>query len=608
MTHYPDTPEKLAFFDHLFAVRRSSRKSWRGLREAFLDDPEVIDNKRLSSFLMIEGNTNRPVLNAKFGQIICSNNPYYRRAYLRYLESLYATGIDGIMTDDVGMSFYGCVCKYCRRDFREQTGFEIPPPGNEFAEWAGDYSSLSFRKYMDFKMRKVEEFHFKVKTHYESLGLRMLRPAYVAKILKYPRNVYCYQNLPAVDWGFQEAGGAHILQYSWPQWGVEQAVQFALARYKNVPSMLMTYPTRRDNLILSWALAMSWGSLFTGTVEGNTNPLNEKFLRNFEIRHRNMLYRPEKISKLGFYDSLRNRELSPQFSETGGRQLKCWALSCLMENLPFDIFETEELTARLPEYHVVVLNEISYLSQWELLEFRKFVMNGGTLVWTGNTGKYGDFGTERRAEYLGTFWGIDDKYFNSPLDADSRDIRIGGGRLILADDMFGVAEFEQEYFLDWWRNDLTCKPRVPFKALSAEAKEIRKQSIDFLKNLLPDGSYFECENLPEGVLVSMFMSRSRNAFLMHIVNTSGVLDLPDGQMISHDDHPIPFPSHAGKPEVNIKFKTNLPIKNARAYNLYSEVPANLNLQCRKGNTKISLPPEQLKDYLLIEICGDDIQE
>ena len=55
----------------------------------------------ISSFRQISGKSGKWGITTYHGYGMCFNNEDYVERYLKYLESLYAVGIDGIMTDDV---------------------------------------------------------------------------------------------------------------------------------------------------------------------------------------------------------------------------------------------------------------------------------------------------------------------------------------------------------------------------------------------------------------------------------------------------------------------------------------------------------------------------
>jgi hypothetical protein len=83
--------------------------------------------------------------------------------------------------DDRGRN-NACTCPYCRDLFRQMYHFELPQP----EEWDGfydHYENPAFVAWKRFKLETNARFVRDVNRHYESLGLKLLRPNYVAHIL-----------------------------------------------------------------------------------------------------------------------------------------------------------------------------------------------------------------------------------------------------------------------------------------------------------------------------------------------------------------------------------------------------------------------------------------
>ena len=475
----PRNAEDEHFMERVLQVRGSAMGSWPYLREDCDADP-IIDGAPLSSFRQIDGRTGK-LLHEKFTGM-CFNNPDYRRAYLSYLETLYAVGIDGIMTDDV--TFFGfdaCACEHCRRLFREQTGYELPEPGPDWEACHSDYENPSFLSWLNFRFRAIENFHAAVKTHYDDLGLRPLRPNYVSTILNGNLGAYAMETVPDLDWVFQECCYSFIIRYSWPAWGVEAAHRFTVGRRRDIPPMAMSYPDRPDTLLFTWGLAMSWGGLFLCTPEGYAVNEREKELRTFEQRHARLLRNPQRISRIGLYDSKVNRELYCDAVERSLCSLKSWSQACYRQNVQFDLFQREEL-GRLDGYRVVVLNEAALLDEEEIEGFKHFVENGGALVWVGRTATRDGQGMPRPGKSFARIWAI-------PGAVEVRDggsihtFEVGKGKLIVVPGDYGLGPLEKQHGADRWLKEEEV--RVPFQAVSEDEKKVWKQITDILVGLLP---------------------------------------------------------------------------------------------------------------------------
>ena len=435
LTHNPVDAAGERLLEERLRIRGSSLESWPHLREDCDADP-VIDGVPLSSWRQIDGRTGRWARSAYPGRYdyqgwtFCFNNLHYRRAYLAYLAKLYATGIDGIMTDDVEWfgAGHACACAICRALFREQSGHDLPESGPAWERWHGDHGDPAYVAWLRFRTSSTTAFHQAVKDHYTRLGIRPLRPNYSERVLHRDPHGVSLEDLPDLDWIFKENDYSTIVRYSWCGWAIEAAHRYAVGRWRDIPPMSMFYPDRPDSVRFCWGLAMSWGHLYLATPEGESLDHTEKRLRRFEVVHPELLRRVQRVASLGFYDSRATRQLYEHAEERSLAGLIAWAQACYRRNVPFDLFQPEELS-RLPRYRVVVLNEAVFLSDAELEALRRFVQAGGTLVWTGATGSNDETGAGRDAAVLGRFWGID-SFAAVPDGAPPVTTRIGAGRLV----------------------------------------------------------------------------------------------------------------------------------------------------------------------------------
>ena len=540
LTFNPLDDEGRRYVERILAVRGSSLNSWPHLLEDAAADPEI-DGKPLSSFRQIDGRTGQWARSSYQGWCMCFNNPDYRRAYLRYLESVYAAGVDGIMTDDVqwfGES-HACACEHCRRLYADRTGFVLPAPGAAWNAWYGNGDEPSYTAWLDFRLRSNEDFHAAVKAHYEGLGLRPLRPNYVSTALNRNPTAYSLETLPDLDWVFQECCFSTIIRYSWPHWAVEAAHRYAVGRRRGIPSMSMFYPDRWEAMLFTWGLAMSWGGLYLATPEGRSLSAEEGRLRAFERAHRRLLRAPRRTSRLAFYDSRPNRELYGRAEERSLRALKTWMQACYLGNVPFDLFQREELE-RLAEYEVVVLNEVAVLDEGEIEALRGFVDRGGVVVWTGATGTRGPSGAAHTRDYVARTWGLES--LAGTGDGDEVAVHsLGEGRLVLAPGDLGLGPYAPPYNADRWQAEPV---RVPFRAVAPEERRAWDEIRGLLVGLLPRGADLAAQNLPEGVVATVFQTSDADSLVVHLVNASGALEAPEGGEAGHDDE-IPCPAHGG---------------------------------------------------------------
>lgn len=541
LTFNPLDKEGEHFLERVLRVRGSALESWPGLRGDCDVDSEIA-GVRLSSIRQIDGRTGKWARSAYHGWCLCFNNPDFRRLYCAYLERLYPLGIDGIMTDDVQWFGEGhaCACTHCRRLFSAQTGYELPGPGEKWDAWHGDYGEPSYVAWLDFRFRSNADFHRAIKEHYDHLKLRPLRPNYVSTALNRNWTSYTLDNLPDLDWIFQECCFSTIIRYSWPHWAVEAFHRYAVGRWRDIPSMAMFYPDRPDSMLFTWGLAMSWGGMYLATPEGHSLNREEKRLRDFEKRHAHLLRAPRRIARIGFYDSRRNRNLYGDAESRSLAGMRTWMQACYRRSVPCDLLQTEELE-RLGDYQVVILNEVALLGEDELDAFHSFVVNGGKLVWSGPTGSLDERGVKREEGWLARFWDVEE--MKGIEDGGEMVVNpLGDGKLVLIPGDLGLGPYEPAHNADRWQEE---EVRVEFRKVRADEKGDWEGIIDLLVDLLPDGRDLTAENLPDGVVLTVFEAKDGSALVLHLVNAAGTLEPEREDRIGHSDL-IPFPKHTGK--------------------------------------------------------------
>ena len=604
LTHNPVDEAGERQVEQRLRKRGSSIASWPHLREDCHADP-VIDGVPLSSWRQIDGRTGRWARSAYPGRYdyqgwtFCFNNPHYRRAYLAYLETLYATGIDGIMTDDVEWfgAGHACACPICRGLFREQTGHDLPDPGPAWECWHSDHGDRSYVAWLRFRTSSTTAFHQAVADHYRGLGIRPLRPNYSERVLHRDPHGMSLEDLPDLDWIFKENDYSTIVRYSWCGWAIEAAHRFAVGRWRGIPPMSMFYPDRPDTVRFCWALAMSWGHLYLATPEGRSLEHAEKRLRRFEVAHPALLRRVHRVASVGFYDSRATRELYEHAEERSVAGLVAWAQACYRRNLPFDLFQHEELD-RLPLYRVVVLNEAVFLSDAELAALRGFVRAGGTLVWTGATGSRDEAGAARDAGALARSWGID-SFAVVPDAAPPVTTRVGAGLLVRVAGDYALEPVER-----------IARPaadgreeRIPWQPLSTEHERLRDELVAFLAGLTA-GADLELERMPAGVLATVFATESGDTLAVHLVNAAQTLTLPDGASIGHDDL-IPFPRFGGGPvAITLRLPAALAgraVHQARYHDPDVDVARPVTVEAEDGRVRVTLDAAWIGAYGLVEI-------
>ncbi len=605
LSHCIGSDDDLAYLKNILRVRKSQVESWPKMIESAQGDPVLIDDIKRSELIQIDGETGGFMPNVYHGYSMCYNNPHYRRAYFRYLESVYETGVDGIMTDDVqwlgGTPWHnGCACPHCRTSFAEKTGHELPAKGEAWKRMIGDYQNPVFLAWLDFRMRSVESFHQAVKAHYDSLNLRLLRPNYCSSVLNSNGSAYSLDTLPELDWVFQESCFSTIIRYSWPQWAVEQGHRYALGRMRRIPPMTMFYPDRPDTTMFCWSLAMSWGAKYLATDEGVIGNETEDRLRQFEEKHQRLLENPRKIANFAFYDSKRNRELYGCYEDSTGPWTKAWFQACMFGNIACDFLLSGELN-RIGDYEVIALPDVAVLSDAEVHAFRDFASSGGTVLWGGGSGSLNHFGANRSGEELAALLGVDE----IPANPEYERVALSEGQIVfLKNEADHVAQLTGINLMRF--NADVKEQRIAYESFTAERRAEFQTLADFTTSMIPGGNRLNIQNIPEGVLATVFATQDDSALVVHLVNTSGTLENETPEGVNHEDR-IPFPAHDDQ---LIEIEISLPRawRSRKPTGVFAHDPNQAEEQAligkhdsESGLISVSFPVGTLNKYALIEV-------
>jgi len=408
LTYGPLCEEDRKHMEHAIAGRDSSVDSWDGICDYVLSDPIIVDGMPISSFRQIDGSTGTWVRSNYHGWSMCFNNPYYRKAYFSYLETVYETGVDGIMTDDVQYNMNACTCEHCRRLFKEETGYDLPDPAH-WNEFNNNYDDPAFVAWKRFRLASGERFQRAVTAHYESLGRKMLRPNYGVRFF-YPNwSAYPFETMPTYwDYMFQENDLAYIIGPSRFLFTNDAYIMYALYRQGGIPCMSMFYPRNDASVYLSWVLARSVGHMYLSSGAGGKDITTwEKKYRIFEKKYASVYDAPQKAADIAFYFSDSNRD----YTENGtadasyiASRIECAFVSDVQIDvvLPGDSFE---VFCQMP---CIMLCHVTMLSDAEIDNLSAYLRSGGRLLIEGPCGALRADGTKRDTDVAALFAEIGD--------------------------------------------------------------------------------------------------------------------------------------------------------------------------------------------------------
>ncbi len=506
-----------AFWPH-FEEDMSLDSTWRGVR--------------FGDLLQVSGDTGRPFISFMNSYIMCHNNPEYRRLYFDYLDTLYDTGIDGIMTDDIqfvsamhdagpdNVPYFdmdSCTCPACREKFRRLTGYELPPPGEPWREFMRDRYTPRFLAWKEFRYQSCLDFCREVVARYEQRGLKMLRPNYCATSVAWVSPwAFAFDELPALDWAFTEHC-CGIIRYSWPEYLFESVHTNMVARQRRIPALALYYPERADAQRLGWGLSLWAGQRFFGDPARQELFAGQRHFHLFEEEHFDALFDLAEHAELAFYDSRPARELDPEYNETVRHRFNGWAQACIRNNVPW-MMVSENHPEEFRRCRAIVVPGTRFLSGAAIAALAEYARNGGTLVWCDDAGSFDPAAARNRVPELPD--GV---------------IRVGKDELLCRyTKRCRVATPDS-------RDAFDCSEPTRWRELDGAELEAQRRVADFLASLLPgNDSPIRLEPFRRDLLVSGFYSVHKSLYTLRLVNLSGTQQgEAQGGYGAFD--PVPFP-------------------------------------------------------------------
>lgn len=615
LAHYPYNEKYLTYMKNCLRGRHSSIDSWPGIVElALKEDGPALRWTQISHL------TGKPNISNYCATNRCYNNPDYVKAYLSYLEKVYATGVDGIMTDDV-QYFCHCQCEHCRRLFQENTSFTLPEAGTEdWEKWFGNMSDPSFLAWLKFRFDSTLNFHKKVAKHYEDLGLELLRPNYLSFGLTHDWTAFSLEKVPRLDWFFQECATACLVRYSLPKVLSEQSHRAMIAEKRKIPHGILFYAYNEDELLYTWGIAMLAGAFYINTPEGG-RPVDENLIRSFEKRFGDTLFHGEKVGGVGFVDSPANRFFAPCYNMN---RMEFFLQSCIFWNIPcrmVSILEPESWK----NCSILSVNEVHCLRDEEIEELKAFAAGGKSLILSGPTGVQKGDHSPRSREELEKLWG-----FSLDMKEGERMkiIPHGKGKIALLALDYGYPgspEEVEEMFGDPLRYGYgqqagRCLKHLPFivSPVSRRSGDIRTESpvkelymgflekkeevLTLFRELFAGEENFVAQ-LPEGILASAFIQEKGEGFSIRLLNIKGAMIPPgNGESISRFD-PIPWEKwEEGEGTFLFRLSGEMAEKEYDAFFHTLTEPA-VSLPVKKDGEKLllTLSAGMLRDFALIVV-------
>lgn len=541
-------------------------------------------------FAQIDGRTGKPVSNAYGAYSMCFNNPEYRNAYFEYLKGVLATGIDGIMNDDV--QYFGdgnsCTCEHCRRLFYEESGYELPEPDG-WADFFEHYDNPAYIAWKKFKFESTSRFYRDLTAYYESMGAQLLRPNYCSDILKHCPTCYSFDRcIDQWDFVFQENCFSAVIKQSYLDFMTEAIHRQAAGEHYGIPSMSMFYPDRPDSTYFAWALARSWGQLYTGTCEGMDVTSLERPYRNFEKKYLRYYKAPKKIADVSFYLSKKTRDFTANARYSYMQKMMGGMQAAYEANLGTSMVMEDYTVEEMLQHRAIVASYVAMASDEELKRFSEYVQRGGRLIILGDFAIFDTDGSHRELSRVETLLGTT-LVFDSP-------VRLGEGEIWRM--TFESAELEFQPTV--WADRRVPKPKaVPAVPSKREIRACGTGSV--LQKIITPSFDIACEN--DCIALTAYLVE--NAAVLHLCNLADTV-AESACEVAHTDLLKNFVKEASRlPEITLTVRAALPFTPVRATLCTPEREEELSLGIERNadTLRIQIPKDTFSGYALIALEG-----
>ncbi|MGI6353953.1 MAG: hypothetical protein ACOX6W_02465 [Lentisphaeria bacterium] len=565
-----------------------------------------------------------------------SNSQYFAIFADRIAAHVQATGIDGIMIDEV--SFHGlkfCGCADCRQAFTAESGWHLP--ADECSPDLFNKESALWRAWLRWRQKRLGDFWYRLKER-----IRTFKPDFV--IMGYST----HYGMTSTYGSLTQGSALEQSTRGWDFVGTEIMTRNIYANYRSVMTLrqakgqfqhsaglpvyglVYTSGFNWDLMYFGWALNNMLGQT-TWEMTGRYCPPDKSNYRLFTVNNGNMAMREaEPVTGVAMLFSNQSRDW-PRGVAYPPDVLGMSQLLNLKHIPHVFINETGLKQDILKKYKVLFVCNAMSLSDANLAVIREFARQGGTVYLSNRVGASNENGDLRSS------WPFADLFPLERIDKPSPAVKMYAGptfaeALALAKPISGVvcratAEIAAPVRVLWEYEGpsgtrFPAVLEVPLGAgrvvysplllgAPANATEIavgreftferQLDAEEIAHRVLADVLGKETTpwvplTVPEAVLTNIF--RDRGETVVHFLNATGSRMEP-GQTVSASPPDEPFPAL----EKDIRFVIRLPSLQ-RAYVVSPDFAGEVELKTRQvelGAYEVVLPADRLKIYTLVRI-------
>ncbi len=320
-----------------------------------------------------------------------------------------------------GLHYGGvCYCEHCRKNYRDETGAEIPNT---------DLNDLEFRKYQHWADRRMEDLVRRMQNRLKSIKPEVALVTWTTNagrfghFLSIPRNMPARMNLmldaPDQEFWLDESNrGTTIVPafanaYIWACANHRVAFSEPYILSHGNPYGKDSFPP--SEILRRMLLAATYGASPSIAVIQPAHLQQELYECMDELQRRKewlIRKQPEPWAALVMSDNTRNfyGRSAGQVEERYLASVFGTFRAAVEEHLPLTVINDWNLTTEdLSRYKVLVLANTACLDDQQVAAVKEFVSNGGGLVASLDTSLFDEYGTPRNNFALADVFGVDYK-------------------------------------------------------------------------------------------------------------------------------------------------------------------------------------------------------
>jgi hypothetical protein len=348
----------------------------------------------------------------------------WRRLYMRRVREISATGIDGIYVDipywmthfEGWENSWASFDDYTVAAFKKKTGLNARTDVK-----VGDYSDSAFRRWIDFRIEAITDFMREINENVKRVNpqCKAIAEIYPGIEEEAPRvGADVYELYPVVDviaHEYEFGTGNHMAASRTPlDWLGYMTGMYSFRSFaEGKASWILNYSWEGQKKVapseamknLAMAELMSGSNVWDarGHVMSRSNDIEtRKLIFRWIADHQAAFYSPRHpVNPIGVYFSPTTRDYFPSEFVRSYRGIM---IVLLTSHLEFQVVTPR--TSQAFAGNLLILPNAKCLSSGELDSLKAYTRRGGTILTTGETGKYNELGEARPGNVADTLGAI----------------------------------------------------------------------------------------------------------------------------------------------------------------------------------------------------------